>query len=70
MKLKPNNDSNSVSQKQQFGSLIKKLREERELSLTKLAEISGISHPYLSQIERGKKSVPSPKIIQKLSIPL
>jgi transcriptional regulator with XRE-family HTH domain len=45
------------------------LREQREnaqLSLRQLAEIAGISNPYLSQIERGLKR-PSAEILQQIA---
>jgi transcriptional regulator with XRE-family HTH domain len=45
------------------------LREQREnaqLSLRQLAEIAGISNPYLSQIERGLKK-PSAEILAQIA---
>lgn len=37
-----------------FGEFIRKKRKERGYNLTQLSEKSGVSHPYLSQIENGK----------------
>jgi HTH-type transcriptional regulator, competence development regulator len=55
----------------EFGLYIKSLREQKGLTLSKLAKLSGVSHPYLSQIENGRtKSVPSPDILKKLAGPL
>lgn len=51
----------------EVGLYIKKIREERKLSLRQLSERSGVSHAYLSQIENGKRGVPSPDIIKKIS---
>jgi len=38
----------------------------KEISITKLAEISGISRPYLSQIESGKRK-PTPEVLEKIA---
>lgn len=55
----------------EFGSFIKTLRQRKGLTLSKLAEVSGVSHPYLSQIENGKiKNFPSPEVLIKLAKPL
>lgn len=51
----------------EFGSYIKEIRNEKGLSLRELSKRSGISHPYLSQLENGKNKNPSPDIIEKLS---
>jgi len=53
-----------------FGSLLKKLREERSMSLRDLEAATGVSNGYLSQIESGKVAPPSPKILQRLSTAL
>ncbi len=49
-----------------FGTTIRRMRKEQNLSVRKLAELSGVSHPYLSQIENGKNNA-SPTIIMKLA---
>lgn len=55
----------------QFGSYIKELRKKKGLTLASLSALSGVSHPYLSQIENGKlKNFPSPEILIKISEPL
>ncbi len=52
---------------------IKKIREEKGLNITELSETTGISRPYLSQIESGKRK-PSLEVMNemamKLDIPL
>lgn len=48
------------------GSYLKAQRQQAELSLRQLAERTGISNPYLSQIERGLKR-PSAEILQALA---
>ncbi|THG92118.1 hypothetical protein AJ85_16880 [Alkalihalobacillus alcalophilus ATCC 27647 = CGMCC 1.3604] len=40
------------------------------MSLKEVAKKGGLSHPYISQIENGKRSTPKPEIINKLSIGL
>ena len=38
---------------QRLGAKIRALRKERGLTLKVLAQLSGLSHPFLSQVERG-----------------
>lgn len=52
-----------------IGEYIKKLREEKELSINQLALYSGISAAHLSRIERGLRE-PSPEILKKLAVAL
>lgn len=40
---------------EELGSKIKKLRKERGFSLTFVANAIGLSHNFLSEVERGKK---------------
>jgi SOS regulatory protein LexA len=54
----------------EFREYLKSMREEKGFSVRRLAEISGISHTYLSQVETGKRGVPSPDILRKLYKPL
>ncbi|MGG4344963.1 helix-turn-helix domain-containing protein [Paenibacillus lautus] len=54
----------------EFGRYIKSLRKEKKLTLIELSELSDVSHPYLSQIENGKRGIPSPDILNKLADPL
>jgi transcriptional regulator with XRE-family HTH domain len=46
---------------------IRDLRERAELSLGDLAEITGISKGYLSQLERGEAANPSVDVLGKLA---
>ena len=52
-----------------LGAVIRKLREEQELSRHALAEISGVNEKYIGKIERGESS-PSCFILKKLSLGL
>src|SRR6266545_2322629 len=49
-----------------LGRAIKVLRAERGLERKELAEASGVSYPYLSEIENGKKQ-PSSKAVLALA---
>ena len=49
-----------------LGEFIREQRRIGELSLRKLSELSGISNPYLSQIERGLRH-PSAEILQQIA---
>lgn len=50
----------------QIGSLIRKLRTEKGLSLRELAGLTGVSAPTLSQIENGRVS-PNLQTLQKIA---
>lgn len=50
-----------------FGEYIKSIRVDKGLSLREVARRSDISHPYLSQLENGKNTSPTPDIIRKLA---
>ncbi|WP_186320977.1 helix-turn-helix domain-containing protein [Bacillus mycoides] len=51
----------------EFGFYLKKIREEKKLSLRKVSELSSVSNAYLSQLENGKRGIPSPDILKKIS---
>lgn len=48
------------------GDYIRQHRESARISLRQLAEIAGVSNPYLSQIERGLRK-PSAEILQQIA---
>ncbi|MGB9905617.1 MAG: helix-turn-helix domain-containing protein, partial [Desulfotomaculales bacterium] len=50
-----------------FGKFLRKLRKERGLTIRQLETYSGVSNAYLSQVETGKRGVPSPEILEKLA---
>lgn len=58
-----------VEMSEEIGKYLRSLRKARGLTLTELSAMSGVSHPYISQIENGK-FIPSPEILDKLSKPL
>ncbi len=49
-----------------LGEFIRGQRRVTDLSLRKLAELAGVSNPYLSQIERGLRR-PSAEILQQIA---
>ncbi|EWT05784.1 XRE family transcriptional regulator [Intrasporangium chromatireducens Q5-1] len=49
-----------------LGAYLREQRENAQLSLRQLAELAGVSNPYLSQIERGLKK-PSAEILQQIA---
>jgi transcriptional regulator with XRE-family HTH domain len=49
-----------------FGDFVRERRRSAQLSLRQLAEQTGVSNPYLSQIERGLRK-PSAHVLQQLA---
>jgi transcriptional regulator with XRE-family HTH domain len=49
-----------------MGEFIRRQRELQQLSMRQLANLSGISNPYLSQIERGLRE-PSEKVLDAIA---
>jgi transcriptional regulator with XRE-family HTH domain len=49
-----------------LGAFIRRQRELQKLSMRQLADLVGISNPYLSQIERGLRE-PSEKVVDALA---
>ena len=50
----------------ELGEFIKNQREIASLSVRRLADMSGVSNPYLSQIDRGLRR-PSAEVLQQLA---
>ncbi len=48
------------------GGFIREQRRLAELSVRRLAELAGVSNPYLSQVERGLRR-PSAEILQQIA---
>lgn len=53
-----------------FGLFLKRLRNEKNMTIRQLELYSKVSNAYLSQLENGKRGIPSPEILDKLSKPL
>ncbi|WP_156288287.1 helix-turn-helix domain-containing protein [Oceanobacillus salinisoli] len=50
-----------------IGEKIKRLRQEKKMSISELAERAGVAKSYLSSIERNLQSNPSIQFIEKIS---
>ncbi|MED1906154.1 helix-turn-helix domain-containing protein [Cytobacillus firmus] len=50
----------------EFGQYLKSLRKEKKLTIRQLESLSGVSNAYLSQLENGKRGIPSPEILKKI----
>lgn len=50
-----------------LGSFLRKIRKSRGMTLREVEVATAISNSYLSQIEQGKKGVPSLCLLHKLS---
>ena len=49
-----------------LGDYLREQRRQARLTLRQLAEMTGVSNPYLSQIERGLRK-PSAEVLQQLA---
>ncbi len=49
-----------------IGEFIREQRQLAEMSMRRLADLAGVSNPYLSQVERGLRK-PSAQILQQLA---
>ena len=67
-KTKENAENNPIcSNLQEFGAMIRGLRHTRSMTLDQLAAATGISKPYLSNIETARLSgPPSPELLSRL----
>jgi transcriptional regulator with XRE-family HTH domain len=53
--------------KNEFAEYIKNLRLSRGLTIKQVELYAGISNSYISMIETGKRDIPSPDVLKKLS---
>jgi len=49
-----------------LGDYLKEQRQQARMSLRQLAEVAGVSNPYLSQVERGLRR-PSAEVLQQIA---
>lgn len=54
----------------EFGNYVKGIRKTAGITLLELQNQSGVSQPYLSNIENGKRGIPTPDILNKIAGPL
>ncbi|AGX01993.1 hypothetical protein N288_03680 [Bacillus infantis NRRL B-14911] len=50
-----------------IGERVKRLRQERKMSLSELAEQAGVAKSYLSSLERNLQTNPSIQFLEKIS---
>ena len=50
-----------------FGAYLKKLREDRRMTLRDVEKIAEISNAYVSQLERNERGIPNYKVLEKLA---
>ena len=53
-----------------IGERVKKYRQERNLSLSELAEQAGVAKSYLSSLERNLQKNPSIQFLEKIAVVL
>ena len=56
-----------ISQKNNFGLSIKKIREEKGFSVRQAALQANISSSYWSQVENNKRNIPKPATLKKMA---
>lgn len=54
----------------EFGAYLRKLRQDKKLTIRQLEDLSKVSNGYISNFERGERGIPSPDILKKLAEPL
>ncbi|UPM52493.1 helix-turn-helix transcriptional regulator [Gottfriedia acidiceleris] len=63
-------EQNDEDRSKIFAEFIRHSRLQKNLSIKCLATKANVSHSYISQIENGKRGIPSTEIIRKLADPL
>jgi transcriptional regulator with XRE-family HTH domain len=62
----PDTPGSWEAQREHLGAFIRERRKQANLSLRQLAELTSLSNPYLSQIERGLHQ-PSVRVLRAIS---
>lgn len=50
-----------------FGEKVKSLRKNRDMSAVELSKLSGLSQPFISDMEAGRRANPTADTLEKLS---
>ena len=50
-----------------FGEFLQKKREEKQITLRKMAEMLGVSAPFLSDVEKGRRNPPELSKLDQIS---
>lgn len=53
-----------------FGQYLRSLRKAKRLTIDEVAAELGVSNAYISQIETGKRGIPSPELLKQFHIVL
>ncbi|MFD2830338.1 helix-turn-helix domain-containing protein [Corticicoccus populi] len=51
----------------EFGAFLRKKRKEKKMTIEELRTVLGVSQPYISNLENGKKGIPKPDTLRKFS---
>lgn len=62
-----NEEDNDKVCEAMIGERVKKLRQERKMSLSELAEQAGVAKSYLSSLERNLQTNPSIQFLEKIA---
>lgn len=54
----------------EFGNHLRALRKSKSLTTRQVADLSGVSQSFISNLENGNRGIPSPEILQKLAAAL
>ena len=54
----------------EFGHYLRTLRKAKRLTIDDLAAELGVSNAYISQIETGKRGIPSPELLKQFHLSL
>lgn len=60
----------SKEKAEKFGQYLRSLRKERNMTLKELSHATNITIGHLSNIENGRRGIPSPDLLKKLAEPL
>jgi repressor LexA len=52
---------------QEFGNKIRELRKAKGFSIRQVSLQSGVSNPFLSQVENARRSIPKPSTLEKIA---
>lgn len=55
------------TQYRNFGEFLQRKRTEKQITLRKLAEMMGISAPYLTDIEKDRRNPPEKETLEQIS---
>jgi len=66
--MSPKAQDDASGQQQTLGEYLRNLRDARGLTLREVEDAADVSNAYLSQLEHGKITKPSPHILHSLAV--